>query len=695
MKLASRRGHGFNQPPPPTGVSRPVRLWLVVLLLLAASGPGVLLAGAQPDTPTPTPGTNETTVQHVDPDETSADGDLSALQSSLARRMAARLADSSIQLSQGQYEAADQLVGEEYQDQYGKYVEVAGETDEGPQSETFATAQQNQRQLARDVETYRETLEAYRTARRNGNEQRARRLARELNALATNISTTETTLVGSYETLETESGADLSDGQQVINRTVENVTTTQAEIRAATFTATSLTVSADAETASFAAPLVLTGELTTENGTALADRRVQFRIGEQTLQTTTDADGSFTVEYRPVTRPVGETDVTLRYVPNASSVYLGSKTSVSVTITQVTPALQVETVTDRVGFGETVRVTGRVTAAEMSVDGVPVVMTVGGQQIATGTTTDGTFTLLGLLPAGVAAGTAQVQVRIPLEDRAIAGTTTTRSLQVMETATDLSVRATASESTVQLRGRLTTRDGTPVSGQELTLVRNGSVVETVQTTAGGTYTAQLAGEPETAYRVRVQYDDSSTNLGPANATTVVTLLPSAGATGDTGASDSSIIAQLGATVTELPLLALFGAGLVFALVAGAVWLWRREETSGTAASSDGVVTNSVPTADSADSDAALAAAQAALAEDADVAVERGYTRIRQQLQARGLGSSAATHWEFYRACVAAGLTGTDALEQLTQLYEQAAFGPAGVDRAAAEAALEAATQLLE
>lgn len=681
---------------PASIVSRLARLWLLVLVGLAVSGPAVLFAGAQPATPTPAIDTNETTVQHVNPDESDGAGDLEAVQSSLARRMAGRLVDSSIQLSQGQYAAADELIGEAYQNQYGKYVDVAGETDEEGQSETFASAQQNQQQLTNDVQTYRETLTEYRDARRAGDEDRARQLARELEQITANISTTRMALLASYQAIASDTGADLTSGTQALNQTVTNITTTQAVVREETFTETRLAVTAESATASFVEPLVLTGTLVTEDETPLADRRIRVSIGDRTFQTMTDADGNFRTSYRPVTRPAGDAVITLRYLPATQSPYLGADASVSTTIEQVAPSFQLEPVADTVGYAAPVRVAGQVTAAGTPVDALPVVVTVGGQQVARGTTTDGRFTLSGPLPAGVAVGSMPVRVRVSLENRAIAGRSVSRSIQVRETATLLAVNATATETTMTVNGRFTTTAGVAISGQELTLLRNGSVVQTVRTNADGTYTAELPGDPAATYRVRVQYKDTTTNLAATNATAVVTLPPATGeGTGGTG--PPSTVGQLRAVVSDRPLLALLGTVIVVPLAVCAAWLWRRSDTAVSADPTPDptvVTPSSSPDTDEPDTPG-LSAARSALPEDADLAIERGYSRVRHHLQQTGYGSPTATHWEFYEACVAADLDNAAALEQLTQLYEQAAFSPTGVDEAAAETALAAATDLLQ
>ncbi|WP_255196484.1 DUF4129 domain-containing protein [Halorarius litoreus] len=658
---------------------------LILVLVLAAIAPFAAVGAAQEDTPTPS--ANET--RHIDPDETNQDGDLLGVQSALAQRMAQRLSGSSVQLSQDQYDLANELVGQEYQDQYGKYVDVAGETDAEDRAESFETAQQRQQELVSDVSEYNQKYEEYQEARRNGNEERARRLARELDDLSEDISTTEAELTEAYTDIQNQSGVDMSEGSAAVNETVANVSERQEEIRRLEFEATTLTITARSDRVSFIDPLVLDGRLVTENGSAVADRDVVLRLNGRRLLAQTDDEGRFTAEYRPVTMPTGTSDQTVRYVPNATSTYLGSQANITFTVEQVDSTTTVETATGRVAFDEPVTASGRVTALGRDVPGVPVVLSVNGKVIArTNTSADGRYSLTGVLPASVQTGTQTLRVTVPLEGRAIGGSNDTAQMTVTETGTNLTLDTEPSASSIELTGRLATDDGDGVAGQQLEITRNGSVMATAVTGRNGSYSVTLSGTAEERYRVAVSYDEPTTNLENASASDVVTLPP-----GAANADGGDGVLELLASNT----LAVAAAGLLLVLLGlGGGWWWLRESNTGPDEPGGGV--EPAPTTAGAESEPSssdpLAPARASVDENAGAAVERAYTTIRQRLHARGLGSDDATHWEFFRSCDAAGLEHSDSLETLTSLYERAAFDRKGVSETDAERALEQAARFV-
>jgi hypothetical protein len=403
--------------------------------------------------------------------------------------------------------------------------------------------------------------------------------------------------------------------------------------------------------------------------------------------------------------------VTVRYVPADTSVYLGSRANASFVVEQVDSTVSVERLTPRATFGTPVEVSGEVSAAGRGVSGVPVVLSVEGTRLARGTTTeDGEFRLAGSLPAGVSVGNRTVTVRVPLEDRAVAGSAATRTLEVTETATGLTLETETAGTTISLSGALATRAGDGIAGQQLEIRRNGSLVATTQTGPEGRYEATVSGEAGERYRVAVRYEEPSTNLEDASASAIVTLPPAngdggggggvggSGADGESGA-DGGLLERLSG-VAENPLVvlgALLGLGVSLGLAVWLVGRWRAaealDEDTGTAPVVATEPADSGGQPEVAESDP-LAPARSAIDGNADAAVERAYSVTRGRLQARDIASSDATHWEFYRACVAAGLEETAALEALTSLYERAAFGPASVSRGDAEIALAEADRFV-
>jgi hypothetical protein len=691
-------------------VQRGSLVGLIALLVLAATTGG--LAGsalAQEESPagTPTPdGATNETVRHVNPDETNRNGDLAALQSLLASRMAERLTGSSIELSQGQYDLARQLVGEEYRDQYGKYVDVNGETREDSDTEEFERARERQREFTDEVQSYNETREEYREAKRSGNEQRARELARALEQQAKNVSETSEQLNRSYGNVSDGTGVDLTRASAAVRNVTEDILAQQAEIRAEEFEQTILSVTPQSEAASFANPQIIDGRLRTESGSALANRTVVIRVAERRATVETNATGAFTLKYRPVTTRAASTSVTVRYVPVDTSVYLGARANASFVVEQVDSAVSVERLTPRATFGTPVEVSGEVTAAGRGVPGVPVVVSIEGTRLARGTTTeDGRFSLAGSLPASVPVGTRTVTVRVPLEDRAIGGSETTRTLEVTETATSLTLKTETTGTTVTLTGGLTTQAGDGIAGQQLEIRQNGSLVTTTQTGPEGRYEATVSGEAGERYRVAVRYEEPSTNLQDASASAVVTLPPANGGSGGGGVSgsgaDGGLLERIsGAAENPLVVLgALLGLGAVPVLVLVA-WRINRRGAEGQGESEQGTVAETGiegaedPGQSSEGESDPLAVARSAVDENTDAAVESAYSVTRGRLGTEAIASPDATHWEFYQACVAAGLDNPDALEALTSLYERAAFSPSKVSRGDAEIAVAEASRLI-
>lgn len=686
-------------------MNRALGLGVGLLVLLALAAPHASVVAAQEDSASTG---NDSGVRHVNPDSTSDDGDSDALESYLSEQLGSHLSESAIQISQGEYDRAKGVLGEEYRSALDKYVDVAGETGNEDTAETFRETRERQRDFANSTQAYRQTLRAYREAKQNGNDERARRLARELEEQADAIVQNGSSLRRTYGTLTNETTADFGEAETAVNLTIENVTEQQAQVRDVEFVATNLTIRAESTRLSFADPLRISGRLTLENGTAIGGRRIALRIHNRTVTTRTDVDGRFTAQYRPITLPADAGNVTVRYVPNATSILFGSNASVPVEVTQVDSTVVVQNSTDSAAYNDSVAATARVTAAGTPVPGLPVALSVDGRRLATGRTTEnGTVAMNGTLPIGVRSGDRSLQVAIATPSRAVARSAATRALSVSETATDLTVQATTSDTTVTVSGRLTTANGGGAAGQAVEVRRDGTTVTSVQTGPEGTYRARFERERGQSYRITTVYDDPSTNLGPATAQTTVAVSRPGGDGSSPGllAEVSGWVRGLlpwsgggiggygnGARVFVTNNPALVGVGLLVLLLGGVALLVSRRGIEGEVEEStqtQSAVTRNDAATDDGD---VLAAARSFLDTDATAAVERAYRGVRWHLQARGIGTSAATHWEFYRACRAADIDDVDALEELTETYEQAAFGHRTVSSGDAESAIEQASQ---
>ena len=664
---------------------------------------------AQQTTPT-----NNTTVRQEDPDSVGEDGDLEQVESQLARSLAGRLGDSSIQISEGQYDRARDLLGDDYDRDLGKYVDVAGETGSERTADRFEDASTQTQEYADAVESYRETREEYEAARANGNTERARELARELQEDADRVNRTASTLSETYETLENETGVDFSESIESIETTRTNVAEETEEIAQTEFTETQLTVSASETAVSFTDPLRLTGQLTTVNGPALADRSVTLRLGQQRQTVETDTDGRFSTQYRPTTLPTGEQSLTATYVPASDSLYAGSSTSLPVTVSAVTPTVEVTSATEQAAYNDSVVVSGRVTVDEIGTAAVPVTLSVDGVRLGSiETDSNGTFTVRGRLPATIQPGSQSLTVRVGQTGRAVSAVETREGLTVEETATQLSLDAEAvSPETIELSGRLVAESSSDsgVSDAVVTVTQNGSAVGTVQTDGTGGFRMQLTPDALDGRTVAVQvaFGGDGTNLQSTTASTQVQL---PAVSEDSGSMDTdSLSGELSdsgvASVVRSAPLPLGGAilGLVVLGAAGGLWLVRRRrDDSGPTPTAGSDTSEATQTPDQTPSakptQSFISTAVDRLQANAnDDAVQYAYAAVRAGLdtetEQNGGQSDTQTHWEFYET--AASTLSADersALQTLTEGFERATFTSGGVDSEDAERSVEIARSL--
>lgn len=709
------------------------RVGVVVLALFVLTSYG-LPAGADATRPSPPSAapveTDAGTVQafdgqannstrHENPEAVDEEGSLAAVEAWLAGRMGGRLERSSVQLSRGEYERADSLVGEEYRDLLGKYVDVAGETrerDDDRASDRFRAAGDTQETFVSQVRRYRETHERYREARAAGDEARARELARDLAEQADAIDRTGERLQGQYANVSNASDVDMTAGSEAVASVRTNVSEQQAAVREETFVETRLSVTTDAETVSFTDPLVASGRLLAANGTPIADRRVRLRVGNRRISARTDAEGRFSVTYRPTTAPVGTGNVSVRYAPAGGSVYLGSTDHVPVTVEQVRPRVELAGQFETVAFDDDVVVNGSVAAGGVGAADVPVVVSLGDERLGTATTgADGSFTFEGRVPAAVEAGERTISVQVPLDDRALASANASAPVTVTTTVTRLAVAESRFASGgVRVAGRLVTADGVAVPDRRLAVTLDGTTLGTVRTGENGTFAATLAvpgrvrpASGATSRELVVAFDGAGTNLEPSRAAGSVRV-PAATATGERGSAANGPDGTgpdgigpdgigPGANGPDGSLLSLSWLGALLGtvvLVVGAVALWRRRAAGSERSDRSGAGAGGDASPERASRARTLFDAAARRLDDGetDAAVEAAYTAVRREVEATLGVASARTHWEFLRASRAAGLDddayGT--LEALTERYERAAFAPDPVASHDAEAVVDAA-----
>jgi len=686
--------------------ARGVLLALAVLGLVAASVgalPQAAVAASTVDDPSvksmaATPQNNSTTsaVQQENPDSVGEDGDQEALENWLGDRLASRLGESAVQISEGQYEQAQGLLGDEYNDQLSKYVDVAGDTEgEGAaeeRREQFNETAEAQSEYAETASEYQQTYEAYQEAKAAGDEERARRLARKLLDLSTSTERLNRTLQENYGNISANTGVSLDDEQQGLANRTQNITEQADVVVEESFTSTTITARADAD-GSYSDPIRITGSVET-NDSIPPNGTVYVRVHDAVINTSVLQNGTFSVQYRPLTVPTGQVTGDVAYVPEPTSTHLGSNTTMQTNLTQAQPRLQINDTTTAARYGERIRTTGRVMVADQPLRNATVKLEVDGNRFVTArTNASGHYELTRTLPARITLGSHSLAVRVGETGTALAPDASAAPFRVDETETAITVTASGGTDDIRVRGRLLTIDGVGVGGQTLSLTREGSIVRAVETNESGYFIAAIDPPENTAGTTSVQigatFDGSGTNLEDARQQTSVT-----GAFGSSGSGGSSSV---------LPWAA--GVGGVAVLLVGGFAFYRSRYQRGTPATDDA----NAPSADAPASKGApearsaaepewqdrLTAVQAYLDDnDSEHAVRALYGAVRAAHTIPE--DTAKTHWEFYTA-VSDELEGDarDTLREMTELYESVQFGGNTPDRSQVSTLLSEAQQRFE
>lgn len=677
---------------------------------VALAGPGttldVLTLAAQE--------TDNKTDRHENPDEYDEQGDEDSVRSWLSGRLADRLGSSTIQLSEGQYDKARGILGDEYDSQLEQYVDVAGETDGETARERFNETRNAQTRLANTLEEYERTREAYEEALAAGETERARELARELVALAEEMDSVSEQLVDLYAEIEEIADVDLSEASEGLNTTTAEVRSETEDIRSAEFIETNLIVSSQTESISFFDPLTATGRLETADGKEIANESIRLAVGDQQITAQTDADGAFAFEYRPVTIPANTSELTVQYVPDGDSVYLGNSTTLTVAISQVTPRLAGLSVPEEFAYAETAQVRGDVLVEEIPVSSLSIEVLVDGQRLGTTVVQNGSFNTSVSLPASISDGEQSLTIRVPEKGLAIGGATLTRQAFVQETDTTLTINATETTGgEIEVTGSFRTADGTGIGGEQIDISLDGASAGTARTTANGNFVATVSPESiegEEQMSLRVAYDGTSSNLAAAAAERTITV----------GAPRSSTTDSPSAAV----LVALLGGGVIFLGGGGVLWLVRTRpideiplsgfqqvrtvlvalnrivdspepESVAIESPSGSGITEQSPEPQTADSLFERASEQLQNGRP-DRAVQATYLAVRYDLETR-LGTTAPlTHWEFYQQYRdAVNDSSADSLQSLTEAYERATFSGDSISANSAREILVEAQQLCQ
>ncbi|MFC3959426.1 DUF4129 domain-containing protein [Halovivax cerinus] len=646
-----------------------------VVGLVDASNPG------EPTGPTDTPdhGSENRTDRHQNPASYGEAGDAEALAEWYELRLVDRLNESAALLREGAYARSNQTLGERFWEQHAAYEDVAATAGREETATLFEEIRNEQAAMTSLLASYEESMDEYDSAIEAGDDELARERARELESLSTEINASKETISDQYDELEGNTDANFSDVRESVDEATEELRGSQADIRREAFELTALTVRARSTQISYSDPLRARGTLVSESGEPVADDEITLEVGNQTLTTRTDARGRFTVTYRPISVYASTESLSVTYRPNRSSPYLGSRTSVPVSIDRETPTIEVPTSdAASIAFGDEFAVSTDVTLGGEPVDGLPLNVSLGGTVLGTAETTDGSVELSQTLPADIADGHRTLAASVPFEGRAIAPASASTTVRVEPTTPSLSIDHSQRGDELAVSGSLS-GDGHPIVDRSITIAIDDRAT-TVTTAGDGTFTTTVPA-PTTVgeHTVSAALDGSGTNLESVETAETLTV---------TAPSAASITPRL------VVLLAAVGAVLVPLTTR---WWRRRRETRRTAIESrpqSSVVVASTPERSRPDQlfDRAVGALDAMRV---DEAVQTAYAAVRRQLESGVDDRDGLTHWEFYRAYEASSDTHADRLATLTATYERATFEPVSVGPDAARRALSCAEALCD
>ncbi|MFC7133608.1 MULTISPECIES: hypothetical protein [Salinibaculum] len=609
-------------------------------------------------------------------------------------------------------------MGEEFEDRLDQFVDVAGETDDTDDdntSESFEEAKTQQKELVNKTQEFNRVQKQYEQAREAGNESRARTLARRLLDLWSEIEQGIGELSDLYALLSRQTGTDFTGARQSLDELQRNVTDQRSAIINQVFVDTRLALSVNRSTASYLEPAEISGTLVDETGSALGNRTIGLRIQDTVRVLKTDTNGTFTTVYRPRTSPSAETTVTARYVPNATSEYLGSQDAVTLAVEQTTATLSIERVASPLRFATPSNVTVRLEANERPISSMPIDLTIGNVSLATVQTgADGTGSTANTIGATVPPGKRSLEAQIALPNSTIVAQPASTEVTVRETATKLTLEASHSNRDITLSGALQTREGLTVPGEPIVVSINGSNVERVRTGGDGQFDTTVTVSSALAnrsgpLRLTARYRGSGTNLQATQQQVLIEGITvangtsggqsseggngSAGNGGENGAGGGGGPGQPNSGGADLLVWAVGGGLLVLGSLGFAVWT-RRDQPEATEIEGEEPAVEAET--EVSESQTNLESAQQLLDRgEYRAAVMSAYGMLRDSFET---GNSAQTHREFFSEIREAGwVDESDAsrLEAITESFEQVAFAPGTASAEEARSVINAARELIE
>lgn len=630
------------------------------------------------------------TVRHENPDEYEGASDPGDLRGWLGDQLADRLQGSTVALSEGQSELAREHVDDEYRELASQYATVSSEAGDADDGDSFEELGEEQDQLIDAVAEYEAVRAEYDEARERGDDGTAREHARQLQELAEAIQERSERVDERYDEIAERTDGDVSESQELVAEFNQSVQADQEEVSAQQFSETDLELTIDDETISYLEPLTATGQLRTADGVPVDSEELRLDVGGRTEYVETNDSGEFELTHRPRDLSLEADDLTVEFVPENQSTYLGSETTVDVSVEQVDPTITVHTATDEAAYGDEITVQGAIAVTDEPVDDVPLSVTLAGQPLGTVEASNGSFEGTFDLPRTVPAGDQELGVALEFEEQALAQTTDNRSLTVGETASDLLLDVSGENDELRLAGHLVDENGDGLENESLEIALENTSIGSTTTGSDGAFNATVAppSDLEGTVLLTVRYDTPGTNIASAEAEATTEL------TVDTPSEGVG---------TNVPTWAWIGLGMLGALiVVGAGW-WSRRSGQRQVPGEGSISTDSRTPVSEAENRTAtpseylLQAHQQLDSDDPDSAVQYGYVAVRRAFEPE-VGSDSVTPREFIdrirrRQPERLGEPEERLLRELTRGYERAVFDEASLSRRGAESLLECASDL--
>lgn len=610
-----------------------------------------------------------TSSRHIGPEIARDEPSAEIVISEVEARIGSQLLNSSDSIQAGQFDTAEATLSGNTTDLINQYERVADQTESTADDEiarVFNESVQRQRKLVNTAQNSSVIYNEYQLARANGNQTRARQLARQLLKQTRDGNRTAEKLLAQYEKLANETELNATQPIAGINDAQTRLAEIRDTVRSETLTPTSLRVSASA-VGSPTQPIEISGQLTSNNS-QLANKTINISVGDRTARTKTSETGAFSASIRPITLASGQQTVSVRFTPEQASIYDDQRVEKSVRIDSVAPDVDIQYSTAHVRFNETVAIDGEVAAGEIPLPDVPVTTTIGGQQFSsTRTGAEGDFRIRNSLPATIPNGSHQLEVIISNQNTAVQQVTTTERIDINSTETELSFTSIrANGSNIEFSGRLTTANGTELPNRNIVISQGASSSVASSTNQSGYFDGSISmqstnsvsqlvfGSDERTLTAR--YDSAGGNLEPSTQDTIVSYTP-----------------PISVPLQQIVLVGFSVAGILYGVVR-----WRRRETRSNesedalqeiADSETTLRSNSTPPVAP---ERLLSHAETYHDEgNMEAATRLGYAALRQKYMEAYDVTESLTHWELYRTLKSDLNSSTQELfYEVTAVYEQ-------------------------